>query len=29
MGILAPGAVTVATTHRNFTGRLGHPTSKV
>ncbi len=29
MGSLAPGAVTVATTHRNFPGRLGHPTSKV
>jgi 3-isopropylmalate/(R)-2-methylmalate dehydratase large subunit len=29
MGILAPGEVAIATTNRNFTGRMGHPHSKV
>jgi 3-isopropylmalate/(R)-2-methylmalate dehydratase large subunit len=29
MGILAPGEVAIATTNRNFTGRMGHPQSKV
>ena len=29
MGILAPGEVAIATTNRNFTGRIGHPQSKV
>jgi 3-isopropylmalate/(R)-2-methylmalate dehydratase large subunit len=29
MGILAPNEVAIATTNRNFTGRMGHPQSKV
>jgi 3-isopropylmalate/(R)-2-methylmalate dehydratase large subunit len=29
LGILAPGEVAIATTNRNFTGRMGHPQSKV
>jgi 3-isopropylmalate/(R)-2-methylmalate dehydratase large subunit len=29
MGILAPGEVAIATTNRNFVGRMGHPESKV
>jgi 3-isopropylmalate/(R)-2-methylmalate dehydratase large subunit len=29
MGILAPGETAVATTNRNFVGRMGHPDSKV
>ena len=29
MGILAPGERAVATTNRNFVGRMGDPTSEV
>jgi 3-isopropylmalate/(R)-2-methylmalate dehydratase large subunit len=29
MGILAPGERSLATTNRNFVGRMGHPTSEV
>jgi len=29
MGILAPGEVAIATTNRNFVGRMGHPQSQV
>ncbi len=29
MGILAPGEVAIATTNRNFVGRMGHPQSHV
>lgn len=29
MGILAPGEVAIATTNRNFVGRMGHPQSEV
>jgi 3-isopropylmalate/(R)-2-methylmalate dehydratase large subunit len=29
MGILAPGEVAIATTNRNFVGRMGHPQSSV
>ncbi|NLZ28262.1 MAG: 3-isopropylmalate dehydratase large subunit [Firmicutes bacterium] len=29
MGILAPGEKALATTNRNFVGRMGHPTSEV
>jgi 3-isopropylmalate/(R)-2-methylmalate dehydratase large subunit len=29
LGILGPGEVAIATTNRNFTGRMGHPQSKV
>jgi 3-isopropylmalate/(R)-2-methylmalate dehydratase large subunit len=29
MGILAAGERALATTNRNFTGRMGHPTSEV
>ena len=29
MGILAPGETAIATTNRNFVGRMGHPQSKV
>jgi len=29
MGILAPGESAVATTNRNFVGRMGHVESKV
>jgi 3-isopropylmalate/(R)-2-methylmalate dehydratase large subunit len=29
MGILAPGEVAIATTNRNFTGRMGHTQSQV
>jgi 3-isopropylmalate/(R)-2-methylmalate dehydratase large subunit len=29
MGILAEGEVAIATTNRNFVGRMGHPESKV
>jgi 3-isopropylmalate/(R)-2-methylmalate dehydratase large subunit len=29
MGILAEGETAIATTNRNFVGRMGHPNSKV
>jgi 3-isopropylmalate/(R)-2-methylmalate dehydratase large subunit len=29
MGILAPGETAIATTNRNFVGRMGHPQSQV
>lgn len=29
MGILAPGEIAIATTNRNFVGRMGHPQSQV
>jgi 3-isopropylmalate/(R)-2-methylmalate dehydratase large subunit len=29
MGILAKGETAIATTNRNFFGRMGHPESKV
>jgi 3-isopropylmalate/(R)-2-methylmalate dehydratase large subunit len=29
LGILAPGEVAIATTNRNFVGRMGHPQSRV
>jgi 3-isopropylmalate/(R)-2-methylmalate dehydratase large subunit len=29
MGILAPGETAIATTNRNFVGRMGHTKSKV
>ena len=29
MGILAPGEKALATTNRNFVGRMGHPSSEV
>jgi 3-isopropylmalate/(R)-2-methylmalate dehydratase large subunit len=29
MGILAEGERAIATTNRNFTGRMGHPKSEV
>ena len=29
MGILGPGERAVATTNRNFVGRMGHPSSEV
>ena len=29
MGILAAGETAIATTNRNFRGRMGHPDSKV
>jgi 3-isopropylmalate/(R)-2-methylmalate dehydratase large subunit len=29
MGIIGPGEVAVATTNRNFRGRMGHPSSEV
>jgi 3-isopropylmalate/(R)-2-methylmalate dehydratase large subunit len=29
MGVLGPGEVAIATTNRNFVGRMGHPTSQV
>jgi 3-isopropylmalate/(R)-2-methylmalate dehydratase large subunit len=29
MGVLGSGEVAIATTNRNFVGRMGHPTSQV
>ena len=29
MGVLAEGEVAIASTNRNFKGRMGHPESKV